>query len=268
MKHVVMYSGGIGSWAAAKLVAKKHGTDNLYLLFTDVKGKANSAHVGEDEDTYRFLQDSVINVGGKYVYINEGRDIWQVFKDKKYLGNSRIASCSHLLKQKPARDWVNDNCEPKETIIYVGIDWTEIDRLPAIVNNYLPYKVVAPLTEKPYLDKTDLIQWAIVEGLAPPRLYSLGFSHNNCGGGCVRAGQGQFKHLLDVMPQRFATWESKEQELREFLNKDVSILSETVNGVKKPLTLKQLRHRSENNPKLIDLDDIGGCGCFLESPEL
>jgi len=59
MKHVVMFSGGIGSWAAAKLVAKKYGTEDLYLLFTDVKGDAESPHIGEDEDTYRFLDDAV-----------------------------------------------------------------------------------------------------------------------------------------------------------------------------------------------------------------
>lgn len=35
MKHVVMFSGGIGSWAAAKRVAAEHGTADLTLLFTD-----------------------------------------------------------------------------------------------------------------------------------------------------------------------------------------------------------------------------------------
>ena len=133
MKHVVMFSGGIGSWAAAKLVAKKHGTENLYLVFTDVKGDAESPHIGEDEDTYRFLEDAVANIGGQYIYLNEGRDIWQVFKDVRFLGNSRLANCSHSLKQKPARNWINENVDPKDSIIYVGIDWTETHRLPAIV---------------------------------------------------------------------------------------------------------------------------------------
>ena len=71
MKHVVMFSGGIGSWAAAKMVATKHGTEYLYLVFTDVKGNAESSHIGEDEDTYRFLDDAVENIGGTYIYINE-----------------------------------------------------------------------------------------------------------------------------------------------------------------------------------------------------
>jgi hypothetical protein len=272
-KHVVMFSGGIGSWAAAKMVASTFGTDNLYLLFTDVKGNAESSHIGEDEDTYRFLNDAVANVGGKYIYINENKDIWEVFKEKKYLGNSRLAHCSFELKQKPARKWLNENCDPNNTIVYVGIDWTETHRLPAIVKNYKPYVAVAPLAEpffhketKMYYDKHELIEWAKSEGLEPPRLYSLGFNHNNCGGGCVRAGQGQFKKLLEIMPERFAMWETKEQEVIQHIGKDVSILTETVKGIKKPLPLIELRKRIESQCA-IDEYDIGGCGCFFEEDE-
>ena len=267
MKRVIMFSGGIGSWAAAKLVAQEFGTDDLYLVFADVKGNSTNPHIGEDEDTYRFIEDAAKNVGGTYVYLNEGRDIWQVFKDKRFLGNSRLANCSHLLKQKPARSWLDENCNPQETIVYVGIDWTETHRLPAIVKNYLPYQAEAPLTKPPYLEKDDLIAWAKREGITTPRLYDLGFSHNNCGGGCVRAGQGQFKKLLEVMPERFATWEAEEQKMREFLDKDVAILSEVVAGVKRPLPLIELRRRAELEPQQIDMFDIGGCGCFFEADE-
>jgi hypothetical protein len=274
MKHVVMFSGGIGSWAAAKMVAATFGTDNLYLVFTDVKGNTESSHIGEDEDTYRFLDDAVKNIGGHYIYINEGKDIWEVFKDKKFLGNSRLAHCSFELKQKPARKWLNENCDPNDTIVYVGIDWTETHRLPAIVKNYLPYKAVAPLAEpyyhredKMYYDKQELIEWAESEGLKTPRLYSLGFSHNNCGGGCVRAGQAQFKKLLEVMPERFAMWEEKEQEIIQHLGKDVSILMDMKDGVRRSLPLIELRRRVESQPQLVDNDDLGGCGCFFEEDE-
>jgi hypothetical protein len=276
MKHIVMFSGGIGSWGAAKMVAQKFGTENLYLLFTDVKGNAQSPHIGEDEDTYRFLDDAVANIGGTYIYINEGRNIWEVFKDKRFLGNSRLANCSHLLKQKPARAWLDANCDPETDVVYVGIDWTETHRLPAIERNYKPFKAVAPLAIPHYLsndgdaywEKDDLIKWAHKEGLTPPRLYSLGFAHNNCGGGCVRAGQGQFKKLLDVMPDRYATWEAKEQEMRDYLGKDVAILSEVVDGVKRPLPLTVLRHRAEEQPFLIDDLDLGACGCFVQDESL
>jgi hypothetical protein len=269
-----MFSGGIGSWAAAKMVAAKHGTEDLYLVFTDVKGNAESVHIGEDEDTYRFLDDAVKNIGGTYIYINEGRDIWEVFKDKKFLGNSRLAHCSFDLKQKPARKWLNENCDPEDTTVYVGIDWTETHRLPAIVKNYKPYKAVAPLAEpyyhretRMYFDKPELIEWAESEGLVPPRLYSLGFNHNNCGGGCVRAGQAQFKKLLEIMPERFAMWEAKEQEIIKHIGKDVSILTDMKDGIKRPLPLIELRRRVEDQPQLVDDTDLGGCGCFFEEDE-
>lgn len=264
-KHIVMFSGGIGSWAAAKLVARDFGTENLYLVFSDVKGNSDSPHIGEDEDTYRFINDAVKNIGGgEYVYLNEGRDIWTLFSDQNFLGNSRVANCSKILKQRPARKWLKENCDPESSTIYVGIDWTETHRIPAIVRNYLPYTAKAPLTEPPYLTKAQMIEWAKSEGLETPRLYDLGFTHNNCGGGCVRAGQGQFKKLLDVMPERFDVWEQKENEIRAQIGKDVTILREMVDGVRIPLPLSELRRRATCSPSLIDKLDLGACGCFVQ----
>ncbi len=264
MKHVVMFSGGIGSWATAKRVAEQYGTENLYLLFSDVKGNNPDPHIGEDEDTYRFIKDAAENIGGELVIVSDGRDIWQVFDDRRFLGNSRLAPCSFELKQKPARKWLEENCDPEDTIVYVGIDWSEIHRLPAIERNYKPYTAKAPMTEKPYLDKKQMIEWAQSEGLKTPRLYDLGFPHNNCGGGCVRAGQGQWKQLLQIMPDRYAVWEQKEEEFRQKQGKDVSIIKRQVKNEKVPLTLRQLREEVENNPSLFDDLDIGGCNCFVD----
>jgi hypothetical protein len=264
-RHVVMFSGGIGSWGAAKRVAERHGTDGLVLLFTDVKGANPSPHVGEDEDTYRFLRDAATNVGGTLVILNEGRDIWQVFTDRKFLGNSRQANCSTELKQKPAAAWVAEHCG-EATVIHVGIDWTEAHRLPAVVRSYAPLTVTAPLCDEPYLTKAAVLDWARAEGLTPPRLYGLGFSHNNCGGGCVRAGQGQFARLLEVMPERFAVWEANEARMQQVLGRPVTILREQVGGVMRPLPLSEVRRRFESQPYLLDMGDIGGCGCFMEVP--
>lgn len=132
IRHVVMFSGGLGSWATAKRVAEQHGTSDLVLLFADVKGQATSPHIGEDEDTYRFIHEAAENVGAPLVIVKDGRDIWQVFKDDRFLGNTRLANCSKFLKQKPCRDWLRDNTDPADARVYVGIDWTETHRLPAI----------------------------------------------------------------------------------------------------------------------------------------
>ena len=264
IKHVVMFSGGIGSWAAAKRVAERYGSENLYLLFSDVKGNTTNPDIGEDEDTYRFIKESAVNVGGTLITVADGRNIWEVFHDKKFLGNSRLANCSHELKQKPARKWLDENCDPETTIVYVGIDWSESHRLPAVERNYLPFKAEAPLTEPPFIDKQQMIALARSQGLKTPRLYDLGFAHNNCGGGCVRAGQAQFKKLLDLMPDRYAEWENQEKKMQDHLDRSVTILSETVRGERRSLSLTDLRERSESQPSLIDLLDIGGCGCFVQ----
>lgn len=260
-KYVVMFSGGIGSWASARLLVDQHGAENVICLFSDVKGDNPDPNVGEDEDTYRFIDDAIIQLGCEYVRVADGRDIWQVFKDKRFLGNSRLANCSHTLKQAPAKKWLKENTTPETHIIAIGIDWTETHRLPAIIKAYDPWEVVFPMCDPPYMSKHEMISWAESCGVKSPRLYSLGFSHNNCGGGCVRAGQGQFRKLLEVMPERYATWENKEQEVRDFLDKDVTILRETKSGVRKNLTLVELRERASD---ACDMLDLGGCGCFVE----
>lgn len=255
-RHVVMFSSGAGSWAAARRVADTHGTDNLVLLFSDVSM--------EDEDNYRFLHEAAADIGGELVIVKDGRDIWQVFKDDSFLGNSRLANCSKYLKQKPSRAWLEANCDPEHTVIYLGIDWSEEHRIAPNRKAYLPWRTEYPLCEMPYLDKQEILADLERRGIRPPRLYDMGFAHANCGGGCVRAGQGQFAHLLAVMPDRYAWWEEKEQELRDHLDKDVSILRDRRGGKSVPLTLRSFRERHEAQPEQTDLFDIGGCGCFVD----
>jgi hypothetical protein len=262
MKHVVMFSGGIGSWMTAKRVVEQFGPEDVILLFSDVKGDTENPHIGEDEDTYRFIEEASKMLGAELVTLVEGRNIWEVFKDRKFLGNSRLAPCSHELKQKPAKKWIWDNCDPADTMIYVGIDWSEAHRLAAVERGYSPYHVAAPLTAEPFYTKQQMIDEAEKLGLRAPRLYSMGFKHNNCGGGCVRAGHKQFKNLLDKMPERFAEWEKQEEKMQDFLGVEVTILSRTIDGKKTPFSLTDLRHAAEEQPYLIDMNDEGvSCNC-------
>lgn len=256
MKHVVMYSGGVGSWAAAKRVIEQHGTEDTILLFTDTKI--------EDEDLYRFLNETAVKMGVDLVWLEDGRDPWQVFKDVRWIGNSRIAQCSHLLKQKVSREWVEANFKPDEVTLYVGIDWTEIHRLPSIEKNWKPYTIQAPMTESPYWDKHEMLKDLKRAGIRKPRLYDMGFAHNNCAGFCVRGGQGHFINLLQKKRDLYIYHETKELEMQQYLGRtDISILTRTVNGKEETLTLRQLREEWESGlGNQIDMLDIGGCGCF------
>lgn len=259
-----MFSGGLASWITARRVAARHGTDDLVLLFADVKGASASPHVGEDEDTYRFIRDAAADVGAELVTVQDGRDIWQVFTDDRFLGNTRLANCSKFLKQIPCRKWLDANCDPDDTAVYVGIDWSETHRLPAIQRSYLPFRAEAPLTEQPYMDRDDMVAECERAGITVPRLYRAGFAHNNCGGFCVRAGQAQMELLLREHPQRYRFHEEREQELREHLGADVSILRDRTGGSVKPLTLRRFREQIEEQPDLFDPFDVGGCGCFVD----
>ncbi len=254
MNHVVSFSGGICSWAAAKRVVERHGTGNITLLFADTKT--------EDEDLYRFINEAAANVGVPLTVIADGRDVWQVFHDTRFLGNSRIDPCSRILKRDLADRWVEEHFHVEDTIKYVGLDWTERGRIARHQKANLPWRVEAPMADLPYLTKDDMIEWLRAEGIEPPRLYAMGFPHNNCGGFCIKAGIDNFRLLLHTMPERYAYHEQKEQELREYLGKDVAILRDRAGGDSKPLTLKALREREECLPMPLG-NDFGGCGCLV-----
>jgi len=259
-QRVVNFSGGVGSWAAARRVADQHGTDGLVLLFADT--------LIEDEDLYRFLKEAATDVGGTFVRLCDGRTPWQVFRDVRYLGNTRADPCSKILKRDLLDRWRAENCDPENTTIYIGIDWTEVHRLDRLRLRVAPWQVEAPMTKPPYLSKTQMLDALRARGIEPPRLYAMGFPHNNCGGGCVKAGQAHFRHLLKMLPDRYAEWEQEERSMLDFLGRDdVAILRDRTGGTTKPLTLKVFRERVQAG-QLGDEHEWGGCGCALDDGEV
>jgi hypothetical protein len=90
-----------------------------------------------------------------------------------------LAPCSAILKQRPARAWLTEHADPADTVLYVGIDWSETRRIPAIEHGWAPWTVRFPMCDPPLLSKQDMLDTARAEGLTPPRPYELGFSHNN-----------------------------------------------------------------------------------------
>lgn len=258
MQFVVMYSGGALSWAAAMRTIERHGRDNVRLLFTDTSM--------EDEDLYRFLDDSAGQLGVPLIRLCDGRTPWDVYRDRRMIGNTRMDPCSEHLKRKIGHAWLAENA-PGATLVF-GIDWTEMHRLTGLRARYgeMGHAVEAPMCDPPWHTKTEVLKWMRAEGLEPPRLYAMGFAHNNCGGFCCRAGHGHFATLLREMPERYAFHEAKEQEMREFLGKDVSILRDRSDDDTTPMTLRELREEIELGGQ-VDMFAIGGCGCFLEASQ-
>lgn len=256
MNTVVMFSGGAASWAAARRIAdRRNGAAGMTLLFTDTNS--------EDEDLYRFLREAATDIGAPLVRLADGRTIWQVFKDERFLGNTRADPCSRILKRDLSRRWLEEHCDPSDTTIVLGLDWTETHRLDRARAAWAPWYVEAPMTEPPYRLKADMLADMAARGIEPPRLYGLGFEHNNCGGGCVKAGQSHFVQLLAVFPARYAEWEANEEDVRQHIGSDVSILRDRRGGETVPLTLRALREEVEAGIAQ-PLWDVGGCACFEE----
>ena len=252
---VVMFSGGIASWMAARRIVDEGG--DPVLLFTDT--------LIEDADLYRFLDDATTDLGVEVTRIADGRTPWEVFKDVRYLGSSRVDPCSRVLKRELARRWVDDNHGPDIPVVF-GLSWDEAHRHPRVAKAWAPHPVRFPLCDPPLLFRDQLLEAARTRGLEPPRLYEMGFAHNNCGGGCVKMGQAGFTHLLRTLPDVYATWENHEEELRANLG-DVSMMADQRGaGPRRPLTLRDLRQRVETGGQ-VDTLDFGGCGCMTDDSD-
>lgn len=294
MKHLIMYSGGICSWATAQRVIEKYGIENAIFLFADT--------IVEHDDLYRFLIQSIavligvsvpecafvklpsfrhinarkeaLNIIRKeamrelpnLVWLSEGRTPWDVFQDVRFIGNSQTDPCSKILKRVLLNKWRKDNCDPKETITYFGLDWTEIHRLDKVRKMHAGWECEAPMADPPLLHKGQMVELALKYGVSPSTQYSRGVNHDNCGGFCCKAGQAAFGLLLQNDRDYYLYNEELEAKTRALVG-DFSILKDR-RGVSKgaevkPLTLKQLRVKLETGQE-IDRDDWGGCGCALE----
>jgi len=296
VRHVVSFSGGAGSWAAAKRVAERVPREQLTLLFADT--------LIEDQDTYRVLLEGAANVLGLprpelltkavldlpelstddphcverkeclaivrsaaawqipgLVWIAEGRHPWEVFEDRRFIGNSSVDPCSRILKREFMDAWRDSNCTPDACVMYVGIDWSEKHRLARMLPLVAPWRYEAPLCEPPYMTKCGVLDWMRSECIEPSRGYALGFPHDNCGGFCCKAGIAHFAQLYRVRRSVFDWHEWWEQRLRSQVG-DYSMLTDRRGGTKKPLTLSALRERIESGEQF-GSEEWGGCGCAL-----
>jgi len=284
MKHIISFSGGMGSFAEAKACVDKYGKENVILLFCDT--------LMEDEDLYRFLEETVKFLDCELVTLCHGQTPWELFKEQKFIANHRIDLCSRTLKRdlmshlktgwlfknygKEVKIPVTrsdgkiayyDSGEPvTETFtklegieVHVGIDFSEHHRLTRLQAHMKPSIYRSTLVEDGRIIAKDFSEQF---GIRKPRLYELGFGHNNCGGFCVKAGLGHFKTLHEKLPERYKFHEEKEQEVIAIGG--LPFLKKTINGKLRYLTMKEYREEFlELNKAEEDKYDIGGCACAL-----
>lgn len=232
--HIIFFSGGMSSFTVAHLVKIKYPNDNILLYFTDT--------LWEDSDLYRFIYEASDKLELPMLYHSVGLTPVQLMAIERFLYNSRVGNCSRKLKMEPAAKFLKKGIKPfvemkynyeflkadispleegfkADTILYFGIGWDEMHREDAIKKNWAPFDVQMPLIDE-VINNEDVLN---LYGIRKPRLYDMGFAHNNCKGRCVKAGQGHYKNLLLKDEKTFQ--EVKEQEI---------VLSEYIRYTKQP----------------------------------
>lgn len=310
-----MFSAGQGSYRTAKIDRVQHPAADSGLVFTDVLyedadayrfliegaldvyGRAASwVPAVEDFPDYRVdesvpiesyagnpawraflaqLRDRAAEAVPELVWLVEGRDPWEVFRDERYLGNTRADPCSKYGKRETMDRWRAANCDPAVDVFLVGIGDHEQHRFnggkgkPGIAARMAEkgWRYEAPLLGDPTAVAGLLsLFYAPLEalGIASPRLYAKGYMHNNCGGFCVKAGLAHWQNRLRVDPERYAYDAMMERKIRNYLTTGkATILRDRRGGKTKPMSLDAFAARAAG--ETIEYEPgSSGCGCMLD----
>ena len=255
MKHIISFSGGMGSFAEAVSCVHQYGKGQVITLFSDT--------LIEDYDLYRFMEECIDYLGCEHRVIKDGRTPFEVFKDVKFMGNSRIDPCSRILKRELINGYIKKTWSPDEVEVHLGIDYSEEHRLRGVQERMKPYIYRSTLVEEGRIIAKNFSKQY---GIKPPRLYDMGLGHNNCGGFCVKAGLGHFKNLLAGDREQYLRFEEEEQRVYQQVPNTRPFLKKQVNGVKHYITLREYRQGLEGGTLVLSEDEeteFGGCGCAI-----
>ncbi len=253
MKYISSLSGGVASAVAHNRAIERYGKKNVTPWFADT--------LYEDEDLYRFLGDLENYWNQKIIRQSQGMTPPQVAEREKMIFNNRHAYCSRVLKIEPFTVLVKA-C-PKPVTILLGLDWTEEHRMVAPKKNYERIDGVTvdfPLMWKP-LD-FDMFQTVKSWGIKIPKLYKMGFPHNNCGGRCFRQGISEWLRLRVHFPERFEEvkdWETAQQNIGD-ARKSHAICKDQSGNKNIPLSLRNIEKRKLDDNKS-NQEDMFACFC-------
>jgi len=277
MKHFVSLSGGTASAVAADRVIKRYGKDNVTLWFADTSW--------EHESLYTFLDDLEAYWEMEIVRYKDGRNPLEVASDRSIIPNQKIAPCSMVLKVEPARAFIE--AMEKPVTVHLGFDWAETHRAKSPRDAYESIDGVSfdmPLLwgiKELVIEGFERTNWEVEGfdsihgpysvfteswGLETPSLYTAGFSHNNCGGSCVKQGKVGWIREFFFDRERFEyakNWEI-EQRAKGGPRANYAMVRDARSGTVKPLPLYELEKKYCQGQQLImeDEDEIPiACYC-------
>jgi hypothetical protein len=260
-KIVVNVSGGSASAVAYLRCLDRFSADRVVGVFADTRS--------EHPDLYRVLNDLEKHTGTTLVRLDKGMNIWECFNHFGVMTLPNGAcKASVELKQKMLANWTRKHYTPdhalfgQRCVIAAGMEYSErLDRQKRLSERLKPYRVIYPLNWRPVLTKCQIHEHLIRIGITPGHLYTKGYGHDNCGGGCVLAGQKQWAMLLADDPDQYAYHEAEEAKF--YAKTGYTILNDRRgDGKKKRMSLTQFRERVAAGE--VDEGDFrSGCSCMF-----
>ncbi len=245
-------SGGAASAIAAMRCIEWYGPGKVTLVNADTGC--------ESEGNYSLVDALECVCAVKIVRLNQGGDIWDVF-DAHGVMRMQSGACkaSVELKQKPLDNFTRSMFSPDEVVIAVGLSWEELERQQRLAGRLEPYQVFYPLNASPRLSECEIVAELDRYGLPESMAYNLGYTHDNCKGGCVLAGHAQWAGLLDDDPEHFTYCERRE---RVFYDRTgFTVLKDRRGGTTKSYPLFQLRADKAAGKKFTNTWR-STCGCM------
>jgi hypothetical protein len=251
---ICWWSGGVTSAVACKLAIDIYGIDRCKIIMIDTKN--------EDDDTYRFKLDCekwygkeidiITYIGDKYESI---QDIWRKHVS---LNVATGAICSTILKRKCREDW-QKTATYTHQVFGFEFEKKEFNRALGLTKNHPKTKAIYPLIMMAY-DKIKTIKIIEDAGIVIPRMYSLGFSNNNCFlTGCTQGGIGYWQKIKREFPDKFTAMAEMEHELTDQAGEPRTMLKDQSNKAKESGNTLVFLVKHSDYPNLKSIDDMPDC---------
>jgi len=253
-KHIVCHvSGGAASAVVAMRCVEWYGTDRVTFVNADTGC--------ESEGNYALIDALELASGVSIIRLTQGKDIWDVFDEHGVMRMmSGACKASVELKQKPLDDFTRARFSPDEVLVAIGMSWMEPERQARLTRRLKPYQTFFPLNASPRLSECEIVAELARYGLPESMAYNLGYTHDNCKGGCVLAGQSQWAGLIGDAPEHFAYCEDRERTFYE--RTGFTVLKDRRGGELKSYPLFQLRADKMAGRKFRN-GWRSTCGCML-----
>lgn len=208
---VVWFSCGATSAVAAWLAVQRYGRANLRVMYCDT-GSEHPSNADFLRAVSEWIEHPIETLKHpKYA------DIWDVFRQRRYIVGPAGAPCTLELKKS-----LRQQFEQYDDIQVFGFDHDETARAERFIANNPEVKLWAPLIEHG-ITKGQCKYILEQAGIALPFLYQpqksgSPYSHNNCIG-CVKGQQGYWNKIRIDFPDVFERMARLEREIGAAVNK-------------------------------------------------